>query len=259
MTGIRKRITIGFLSIVALLFFSGMVSLFELSHMSVDIEAILVSSRKSIEVSKNIIDALHVNDRAVVNYVVLRDSTYAEQCRQSYKDLGATVEKARTAISSSDETVLDSLDGNIVELGRVIEQMLVGGDSLAQGEVVEFDGRKWYDENYEPLHHKISNGIIRVMSMAQSSLTPRAEQLNRNAYRAVTPVFISLVVMIVILLMFYYFIMIYTVKPIVEMNKALGLSMRYKTPYSIKAECRDEIMELNEKIGMVINNPKAIK
>ena len=109
------------------------------------------------------------------------------------------------------------------------------------------------------MYDKISDDIIRVMSLAQSSLTPRAEQLNRNAYRAVTPVFISLVVMIVILLMFYYFIMIYAVKPIVEMNKELGRSMRYKTPYSIKAECRDEIMELNEKISTIINNPKSIK
>ena len=109
MTGIRKRITIGFLGIVTLLFFSGMVSLFELSHMSVDIEAILVSSRKSIEESKNIIDALHVNDRAVVNYAVLRDSTYVEQCKSSYDELGVTVRRARAAMSSSDTSILDSL------------------------------------------------------------------------------------------------------------------------------------------------------
>lgn len=258
MTGIRKRITIGFLSIVALLFFSGMVSLFELSHMSVDIEAILVSSRKSIEESKNIIDALHVNDRAIVNYAVLRDSTYAERCRRSYNELGASVQRARGVISVTDNSMLDSLDARIIELGRVIDQMFTQeGNQNNEGYV--FDGRKWYEGNYEPLYDQISDDIIRVMSLAQSSLTPRAEQLNRNAYRAVTPVFISLVVMIVILLMFYYFIMIYAVKPIVEMNKELGRSMRYKTPYSIKAECRDEIMELNEKIGTIINNPKSIK
>ncbi len=258
MTGIRKRITIGFLGIVTLLFFSGMVSLFELSHMSVDIEAILVSSRKSIEESKNIIDALHVNDRAVVNYAVLRDSTYVEQCKSSYDELGVTVRRARAAISSSDTSILDSLDQHIAELGLVIDAMLAGGDNADAGSQL-FDGRKWYDDNYEPVYNKISDGIIRVMSLAQSSLTPRAEQLNRNAYRSVTPVFISLVVMIVILLMFYYFIMIYTVKPIVGINQELARSLRYKTPYSMKAECRDEIKELNEKIEVMINNPKAIK
>ena len=78
MTGIRKRVTIGFLSIVALLFFSGLVSRFELSHMSNDIEAILDSSRKSIEMSKNMLDAIHNNERSVTYYTVLRDSLYAD-------------------------------------------------------------------------------------------------------------------------------------------------------------------------------------
>ena len=78
MTGIRKRVTIGFLSIVVLLFFSGLVSLFELNNMSRDIESILDSSRRSIELSESMLDAIRANDRAVVNYAVLRDSAYAD-------------------------------------------------------------------------------------------------------------------------------------------------------------------------------------
>ena len=44
------------------------------------------------------------------------------------------------------------------------------------------------------------------MISTQSSLAPRTEQLKRNAYRAVTPVLISLLVMIAIVLMLYYFV-----------------------------------------------------
>ena len=98
-----------------------------------------------------------------------------------------------------------------------------------------------------------------MLTHAQNSLSPRAERLSRNAYRAVTPVFISLVVMIVILLMFYYFIMIYAVKPIIEMNRSLGDWMRYKLPFSVKSECRDEMAELRDKIESVTNNVKMTK
>ena len=101
--------------------------------------------------------------------------------------------------------------------------------------------------------------MMNTLSYAQNSLTPRAERLSRNAYRAVTPVFISLVVMIVILLMFYYFIMIYSVNPIVEMNKSLGDWIRYKLPFTIKAECRDELEELKTKIESVTSNAKLSK
>lgn len=254
MTGIRKRVTIGFLSIVALLFFSGLVSLFELSHMSVDIEAILGSSRRSIEMSKNMLSAIHANDRAVVNYAVLRDSIYADSCRNSLAEFDITVRQAREEASASAAPLFDSLGMYSDLLERSI------GDLLArEGAAASFDGRRWYDENYLPVYNDITGGIIGVMSSTQGSLTPRAEQLNRNAYRSVTPVFISLLVMIAILLMFYYFIMIYAVKPIIEMNRSLGDYLRYKLPFDVKAECRDEMQELKEKIESVVVGSKGVK
>jgi signal transduction histidine kinase len=53
--------------------------------------------------------------------------------------------------------------------------------------------------------------------------------------------------------------MIYTVKPIVEMNRSLGDWMRYKLPFSVKSECRDEMAELRDKIESVTNNVKMTK
>jgi hypothetical protein len=117
-----------------------------------------------------------------------------------------------------------------------------------------FDGWNWYNQNYLPEYNALSDGVLRVMTSSQSSLSPRAELLSRNAYRAVTPVFISLVVMIAILLMFYYFVMIYIAKPIVDMNKSLGDSLKYKMPFVVKSECRDEMAELKERIETVVNN-----
>ncbi len=254
MTGIRKRVTIGFLSIVALLFFSGLVSLFELSHMSVDIEAILGSSRRSIEMSKNMLSAIHANDRAVVNYAVFRDSIYADSCRAGIQKFNLTIRQARSESGkSSSDALYDSLSLCSDRMEQAIEEM------LAKDIGSTFDGRKWYDDNYLPIYNDITNGITDVMSSVQGSLTPRAEQLNLNAYRSVTPVFISLLVMIAILLMFYYFIMIYTVRPIIEMNRSLGDYLRYKLPFDVKAECRDEMQELKEKIESVMVGTKTAK
>lgn len=266
MTGIRKRVTIGFLSIVVLLFFSGLVSLFELNNMSEDIESILDSNRRSIELSQSMIDAIRANDRAVVSYAVLRDSMYADSCRVSFEAFSAKVAQARKESSSSAAPLFDSIEmftkrlsGVVEELraSRTIENLLLL-DSMSGG-ALSFDGRRWYDENYMPTYNSTSNSVLRVMSLAQSALTPRAERLSRNAYRSVTPVFISLLVMIAILLMFYYFIMIYTVKPIVEMNRSLGDWLRYKLPFTIKSECHDEMKELKEKIELVVNSPKNQK
>lgn len=264
MKGIRKRVTIGFLSIVILLFFSGLVSLFELNNMSGDIDAILGSSRRSIAVSEGLLDAIHAHDRAVLRYAVLRDSLYADSCNSCYDELVEKVRLAREESSASAVTLFDSLDmlaqsmQNVVaklQSSRVVEYVPpMQVDSLAPSASSVFDGWNWYNKNYLPEYNALSDGVLRVMTSSQSSLSPRAELLSRNAYRAVTPVFISLVVMIAILLMFYYFVMIYIAKPIVDMNKSLGDSLKYKIPFVVKGECRDEMAELKDRIEAVVNN-----
>lgn len=265
MTGIRKRVTVGFLSIVVLLFFSGLVSLFELNHMSADIEAILDGNRRSLELSENMLDAISAHDRAVVNYAVFRDTLYSDSCKMRFAEFSAHIDQARSGASKSAVMMFDSLRISAERLRLVVHELrtsrtiehLVLTDTLANG-AKSFDGKGWYDRNYVPAYDAASNSIMRVMSNAQSALSPRAERLSRNAYRAVTPVFISLVVMIVILLMFYYFILIYALKPIVEMNKSLGDWLRYKMPFKLKSECRDELLELKEKIESVTNASKKL-
>lgn len=265
MKGIRKRVTIGFSSIVVLLFFSGLVSLYELNNMSTDIESILDSNRRSIELAENMLDALSAHDRAVVNYAVFRDTLYSDSCKMCFAEFSAHIDQARQEASQSTVMLFDSLRLNAdllrdvvheLRTSRTIESVILA-DTLS-ADTLTFDGKEWYDLNYVPAYGAASNSIMRVMSQAQISLSPRAEQLSRNAYRAVTPVFISLVVMIIILLMFYYFIMIYALKPIIEMNKSLGDWLRYKVPFKTKSECRDELQELKEKIESVTNTSKKL-
>ena len=266
MTGIRKRVSIGFLSIVVLLFFSGLVSLFELNHLSADIDIILSTNRKSIEISEGMLDAVRANDRAVMRYAVMRDTSYLDSCRMRFMDLSNKIAQARQETSNSAASLFDLLDESVGQLNGVFDQLRhskavetsILPDSMRVG-LKPYDGEVWYDEIYMPVYNKTSDQITQLLTHSQSFLAPRAERLSRNAYRAVTPVFISLVVMIVILLMFYYFIMIYTVKPIVEMNKSLGDWLRYKLPFTVKAECNDELEELKTKIESVTNNAKMSK
>ena len=90
------------------------------------------------------------------------------------------------------------------------------------------------------------------MTSTQSSLAPRAEQMKKNAYRAVTPVLISLAVMIAIVLMLYYFMWIYCVSPILRMNKGLSDFLQFRMPFAVQGELNDEMRELKEKIDTLV-------
>lgn len=276
MTGMRKRVTIGFLSIVCLLFFSGMVSFVELSRLGRDTGDILKASRRNIELAKEMLDAAHNQNVALIHLTVLGDRSYEEVCRREMAHLEDVMLVAQN--EALDKSFLDSLafattemkilvDGYLarVDAAEAIaavvaaDTTLVAADSLTVNERVAEVGKDWYTNEYEAVYHRLTAAVKAYMTSTQSSLAPRTEQMKKNAYRAVTPVLISLVVMIAILLMFYYFMTIYCVNPIVKINKSLGDFLSFRLPFNVKAECKDEVLELKERIDSLTTQLRQLQ
>lgn len=253
MKGIRKRVTIGFMSIVTLLFFSGMVSLFELSHLSTDAEAILDNSHRNMELAKGMFSSLHKQNYAVAEVAVLGSASSDSLSREGLIYLENSLAAAYDL--SKGGAHLDSLTVTVAELRRLTNEMLAAlNDTLPSS----FD-RVWYNDVYMPVSSKVSEQINDYMSATHEGLTLRAEQLDHNAYRAVMPVLISLLVMIAIVLMLYYFITIYCVNPVLSLRKSLADWLAFRLPFAPKSECRDELLELKEDIETLINQSKQTK
>lgn len=253
MKGIRKRVTIGFMSIVTLLFFSGMVSLFELGHLSTDAEAILDNSHRNMELAKGMLSSLHKQNYAVAEVTVLGGASSDSLSREGLIYLENSLAAAYDL--SKGGAHLDSLTVTVAELRRLTNEMLAAlNDTLPSS----FD-RVWYNDVYMPVSSKVSEQINDYMSATHEGLTLRAEQLDHNAYRAVMPVLISLLVMIAIVLMLYYFITIYCVNPVLSLRKSLADWLAFRLPFAPKSECRDELLELKEDIETLINQSKQTK
>lgn len=258
MTGLRKRVTISFLSIVVLLFFSGMVSFVELSHLSRATGDILKANQRNIELAKEMLDAAQEQNVALIHIAVFGDKSYDSLCRVSLDRLENTLFVAqREAVEKS---FLDSLAFTTTELRLLTDNYLAfGAAEVALIDQTDSLGGKWYNNEYEALYVRLTAAIKNYMTSTQSSLAPRAEQMKTNAYRAVTPVLISLAVMIAIVLMFFYFMSIYCVEPIIRMNKGLGDYLLFRIPFTVKADCKDEMQQLKEKIETLITISKQQK
>lgn len=253
MTGMRRRVTIGFLSIVCLLFFSGMVSLVELSRLSRDTDDLMQTSKRTIELAKAMLDAAHSHNVAMIRLAVFGDRTYDSLCMASLERLEERLQVAqREAVEKS---VLDSTAFAATDL-RVLtdEYMAFGAPEAKAAKAFRNDsaGARWYKDQYMEVYVRLTSSIKAYMTSAQSSLVPRTEQMKRNAYRAVTPVLISLAVMIAIVLMLFYFMSIYCVAPILRMNRGLGDWLTFRKPFAVKGDLKDEVLELREKIDALI-------
>ncbi len=287
--------TVGFLSSVGLLFFSGMVSFFELNYLSRDTGDILKANSRNIALAKDMLDAVHDQNIALIHIAVFGDEGYDSLCRASMVRLEHNLQVAQS--EAFDKSFLDSLAFATTELRLITDNFLTLRAAAATAAAVadtmrmlvpdslsstaaeadtlavalpavtakssaggrDREGSRWYSEEYERVYGRLNAAIKNYMTSTQSSLAPRAEQMKKNAYRAVTPVLISLAVMIAIVLMLYYFMTIYCVTPILRMNKALGDYLAYRVPFGVKGECKDEMLELKEHIETLINISKQHK
>lgn len=263
MKGIGRRVTIGFLSIVALLFVSGIISLFELGNLSNDTEKILAASRRNMEIAKDMLKSAHEHSQAVLYVVVFDEQSRKDDCSRSMGDLEGRLATARSEAVSASR--LDSLAMSVSRLREVTERFmfsraiagidlsLIAGEEPASGvSASAVAGKKWYEESYKVAYDDLVDDIQNFMTHTHSSLAPRAEQLNKNAYRSVAPVFIAQVVMIAIVLMFYYFMRIYCVRPIERINSSLSNYLNYRLPFSVKSDLLDDYKELVEYIEKLI-------
>lgn len=268
MTGIRKRVTVGFLSIVCLLFFSGMVSFIELSHLSRDTDEILKANQRNIELAREMLSAAHEQNLAMIELAVFGNRSFDSLSRSSLDRLERTLAVAQE--EAVDKSFLDSLAVAATRLRLLTDSYLLNGPVIPRERVVppfardttariDRAGERWYHDEYDGVYRRLTSAIQNYMTSTQSSLAPRTEQMKKNAYRAVTPVLISLLVMIAIVLMLYYFMMIYCVNPIVGMNKALGDYLSFHIPFKVRTPARDEMAEMQEKIESLIAQSKTYK
>ena len=262
-----KRVTIGFLSIVLLLFFAGMISLFELGHLSNDAEKLMNESRRSMESAKDMLEALN-HHNAAVSHIILtgHNVRYDTLCRASMEHIEFTL--GEVAERTKNNAAVDSLKISVAQFRALTDDFLAsatdtsifsdnqsGSEFLTkylEPEMGQYKDIFWYDVQYEGQYNKIVEQINDYMVLTFNGLTPQTEMLSRNAYRAVTPVLISLLVMIAIVLMLYYFIMIYCVRPIVGMNKSLKNYLSFRQSFNVKEQCRDELQGLRDNIDSLI-------
>ncbi len=245
MTGLRKRISVGFLSIVILLSISGVIAFFELNTLSRDTKSILSVNNRKTELAHQMLRIVQAQDVAFVQMTLFDDRDAEAQCLASIDELEATVEVAADEIHNT--RLLDSLTFHLSQLELLAHTVI----NEPEFDTLSVVNRASYYQAYQPIHTNIVTAIYDFTTSSFQSIEPRTEQLHRNAYRAVTPVFISLVVMIIIVLLLYYFMIIYCVNPIVRLNRSLGDFITYRLPFATKADCNDEVKELQDKIEYV--------
>jgi hypothetical protein len=263
---LNRRIRVAFMSLLLLLFFSGAMSLFELERVSKDTEDILIASKENVDLAGDMLTALNEQNDMMITLAVASGrydeiKHYSDRCEESMAQLSRSTALAQRKMQNTDTPeAADSLAYQVERVNQLTRAYIRGEVHLPiiqareQGDTTALVvyTHKWYIDEYRPEYEKTVSSITDYMTGVHNTLGPQVNNLSHTARRAVTPVFISLVVMVVIVIMFYFFVHYHFVRPVLRINRSLGDYLTYKKPFDDEIACRDEIVTLRDRIAQLI-------
>ena len=242
--GIRQKIRLGFFALGLLLFFSGLMSYFELNKLSNSTRNMLDASLKNMELSKEMLDAVQDQNTALLQIMVTGSAEYDSLLFAGRAKFDAAIREAK--ISIRDLRGLDSIYAANVQYTGVINNFFDNRAKTGRSDM------NWFVGVYKTSYYDLTASIKNFMVSSQSVMDAKTAQLESNAYRAIMPGIIALAIAIIIIVMFSYFIDLYYVRPVLTITEGLHNYLNSKIPFKITMEGRDEVHKLKEYIEALI-------
>ncbi len=243
--GIRTKITIGFASLGLLVMSAGTVSFFELTRIGKRTGLILEASNSNMTISRELLDGAEMQHISLLhsystgNTAAGRDSLYLAGQKMF---IGALEKGRETGIAA-----MNPIGRAFDDYERITRSYFADGPDRENN---------WLEANYWRAYMNLTSAVKEYMTGAEYNLGTQAENIEHNAYRAITPILVTLAVILLLLFVLLFFIDFYYIKPVVKMNKSLEGFLKYNSPFRVTFEGKDEVFELKENIEELADKVK---
>lgn len=242
--GIRGKILMGFLILVFMLFASGALSVFELTKLGRTVKGLITDNYKSIAYSKEMLEALEVQEKSILAYISNGDKLNVEVFNQSHKLATLYLDSAKMNLTVSNEKMyIDS----IAKSYKIFHTQSLG--------FVESDSTSLnnYLNTIHPRYIEVTHHVKQLMTINQSALYNTAAYLESSAQRVVMPGLIVILTSIIFTLVFVYLVNHYFVSPIIKLTKGINDYVKFQKPFDVQLETKDELSSLKDSIVNLIS------
>lgn len=232
---------LGFVILGLLLFFSALVSFFELGKLRYDTQNILGHNLRTMELSKEMLDAVQDQNTVLLQMLLTggRSAFDSVGMADGKRRFDEALAEARSIVS--DPHVFDSIVLVNAQYNNAVQERL-------NSEMSEEENLIWFLDVYKNLYYTLTASIKNFMVSSHVTLDTRTALLESNVYRAMMPGVIALAIAIGIILMFFYFMDIFFIRPVLKITNALHNFLRAGMPFKVDMEGRDEVHKLKEYI-----------
>lgn len=241
----RKKISIGFVSLALLLLFAGVISVYELRRLSNQAMTVIELNSKNTELAKSMLNGLHLQNSAVLAAAFNNSDTLSNEY-----NLGRVMfDEAYTGAFDTDKIDIAAVNEARSNYRKVISDYMGGNTSGLT--------KEQFLASYLDAYYKLDQTIKNYLTSPESSLPARANSLEEDIYKTITPSILTLCIAIIIVLMFYFFVDSYYVRPLTKIHKALENNLYHNVPFDPHFESNnDELNGLRDMIGELTERKK---
>lgn len=246
--GIRTKMMLGFIILASMLFISGAISVFELTKLGKSIKGLIHDNYKSIDYSRSMLDALDEQENALL-FKISGDSIHSRQ-----------------QFSRADKILRTNLDSASNNLNLVSEHQQVDSVRVSYEKFYACAAANFNDVNFSinsyisvtnPLLIEVNEHVKNLITINQQDLSKSAAFLETSAQRASLPGLIVIITSLIFTLIFTYLVHHYFVSPILRLTKGINDYIKYRKPFEVPLETKDEFYKLKESIVNLISLTKT--
>ncbi|MCD7962785.1 MAG: hypothetical protein LUF90_04365 [Rikenellaceae bacterium] len=244
-SGIRNKILYGFFVLGCLLFFSGLISFFELRRLNASTRIILEKSRQEMEMSDKMVQSVKLYDSIL--QVIMEGREFSDSLLESRKNHFDSIFTAAAELFETNEGT-----------DRVIASK--NSYDIVANDITDtvYSNIEWIEEIYRSSYYDLNISIKNLILSTNNSVDNTARILRNNAYRAIMPGIITLGIAIIIIVVFFGLIDLYYIKPVLKMTRSLEAYIKQRVPFKPKVEGTDEIKDLRTYIEELISSTKKV-
>jgi len=251
--GIRKKISLGFVVIGVILFFSSVISVFEFNRMRYSVSNLMRDNINSINTSRMLLEITDEHNFTLLSKVIQDSSINSTEILSDARFDKYIISIKKNFTSPSEIAIVDSLTLTYYNYLTVLSN---APKILLQDVKSRND---WYTKELQPVYYNLRTYKKKLGLLTQHALTKNTEELQAAYYRSIMPGIIAVGAGLMLVLLFNYFINLYFISPLLLISKGIKNYKDYKKTYNVQFDNDDEIQDLNGEIKGLIDENKNLK
>ena len=234
---------LGFMILGSMLFISGAISIFELTKLGKSIKGLIFDNYRSIDYSRNMLDALEQQGNALLLFANGNRDVAATEFAVAQRAFNTNLDSAKHNFLLEEEKVF--IDSISISFNHFTKR----SSSILQSNSLSLET---YLNEISPLAQEAGRHVKNLITINQQGLFNSAAFLETSAQRASIPGLIVIITSIIFTFIFTYLVHHYFVSPIIRLTKGINDFVRYRKPFDVPLETKDEFHSLKESIVNLI-------